>query len=402
MKVLQIVSEANIGSVGRIAEQIGLSVLDFGGESIIAYGRKAGVSQSKLIKIGNIFDIYHHVFQTRILDKHGFSSERSTLELLRIIDELSPDIVHLHHLHGYYINIQILFEFFKKNKTKLVWTFHDCWSFTGHCAYYDFVNCFKWQDLCKECPQTNEYPKTLFFDNSKINFLKKKKLFTSLDQLKIVTVSTWLEHQVNLSFLKDYDKVTIHNGIDIEIFRPRESDFKDQYSLLNKFVILGVASPWDRRKGLKYFIELRKILSDDFEIVLVGLNKDQIDNLPEGILGIRRTDSTIRLAEIYSAADVFINPTLEDNFPTTNLESLACGTPVITFDTGGSPEAIDEKTGIVVPKGDINSLLSAVNKVKAQGKIHFFSECRSRAERNFDSRLVFQKYLHIYKNLVND
>ena len=401
MKVLQIVSEVNLGSVGRIAEYIGREVLSAGDESIIAYCRMASESKSRLIKIGNNLDIYRHVFETRILDRHGFASRSATIEFVQKMEEISPDIVHLHHLHGYFINIEILFEYLRSKNIIVVWTFHDCWSFTGHCAYYDFVACSKWMNFCFNCPQKKEYPKTFLVDRTKKNFFLKKELFTSIARLKIVTVSRWLENQVNLSFLRNYEKVTIYNGVDIEIFKHRESDFKDLYTIRDKFVILGVASPWVSRKGLKYFIELRKVLSDDFVIVLVGLNKNQITSLPEGILGIRKTDSTVKLAEIYSAADVFINPTLEDNFPTTNIESLACGTPVITFDTGGSPEAIDEKTGIVVPKGDIDSLLNGIYKIQVKGKIHYSAECRMRAERNFDSRLVYKKYIHLYEELRN-
>jgi len=401
MKILQVSSEVNIGSVGRIAEQIGENILNEGWESFIAYGRENLPSKSTVFPIGTKIDVMKHVLLTRLTDRHGFGSKKATSKLINEIKKINPDIIHLQHLHGYYINIELLFNFLAKNRAKIVWTFHDCWSFTGHCAYYDLAGCNKWQTECYQCPQLAEYPKSFYIDQSKKNYIDKKKLFTSLQSMTIVPVSNWLQGEVKKSFLKDYDVRTIHNGIDINQFSYRETTIKKDYKIEDKFLILGVANPWDKRKGLKYFVEMSEKLSDDYKILLVGLTKKQIKELPQNIIGLERTKNIEELAAIYSAADVFVNPTLEDTFPTTNLESQSCGTPVITFETGGSPEAIDQFTGIVVEKGNTEKLIQAVKEVKKNTKSHYSNNCRDRVMDNFDKRSAFKNYIELYKELVN-
>jgi len=401
MKILQVSSEVNIGSVGRIAEQIGENILNEGWESFIAYGRENLPSKSTVFPIGTKIDVMKHVLLTRLTDRHGFGSKKATSKLINEIKKINPDIIHLQHLHGYYINIELLFNFLAKNRAKIVWTFHDCWSFTGHCAYYDLAGCNKWQTECYQCPQLAEYPKSFYIDQSKKNYIDKKKLFTSLQSMTIVPVSNWLQGEVKKSFLKDYDVRTIHNGIDINQFSYRETTIKKDYKIEDKFLILGVANPWDKRKGLKYFVEMSEKLSDDYKILLVGLTKKQIKELPQNIIGLERTKNIEELAAIYSAADVFVNPTLEDTFPTTNLESQSCGTPVITFETGGSPEAIDQFTGIIVEKGNTEKLIQAVKEVKKNTKSHYSNNCRDRVMDNFDKRSAFKNYIELYKELVN-
>jgi len=402
VKVFQISSELNVGSVGRIAEQIGEAVLANGWKSYIAYARESVQSSSISYKIGSKKDIFYHVIYTRLTDRHGFASKNATNKLIKKIKEINPDIIHLQHMHGYFINIQILFDFLKDTNLPVVWTFHDCWSFTGHCAYYELIDCNKWKTQCEKCPQLNEYPKSIWMDNSKKNYLEKKKLFTSIDNITIVPVSNWLEGEVKKSFLKNCNVKTIHNGIDVHQFVYKESDFKKAHSIENKFLLLGVASPWDKRKGLKYFIELSKILSDDCKIVLVGLSKKQIEKLPQNIIGLERTKNVKELAELYSAADVFVNPTLEDTFPTTNLEAQSCGTPVITFKTGGSPEAISSLTGIVVEKDNISDLVNAIYEVRKKGRSFYSGNCRNRVLELFDKKNAFKNYIDLYKKLIDN
>lgn len=402
MIVFQISSEINSGSVGRIAEQIGEQVIDQGWESYIAYARDSQPSKSKTIKIGNQLDVIKHGILTRITDKHGFGSKKATIELVKRIKQIKPNIIHLQHLHGYFINIEILFEFLAQSNIPVVWTFHDCWSFTGHCAYYEFVDCNKWLTQCHNCPQTHEYPKSSFIDNSYNNYIKKKIIFNSVKNLTIVPVSNWLGEEVQKSFLKNQKISVIQNGIDLENFRIQGNPekLKERFNIQNKFLILGVASPWNNRKGLKFFIELSKRLDDNYAILLVGLSKNQIKELPKNIIGLERTENIIQLAELYSTADVFVNPTLEDTFPTTNLESLSCGTPVITFKSGGSPEAVDDNTGIIVEKEDINGLEQAIYIIKKKNKNHYQANCRKRAELFFDKNKCFLKYIELYKNLL--
>lgn len=403
--LLQISVEVNSGSVGRIAEQIGEIVLENGWSSCITYARNNNPSKSVLIKIGNKLDLYRHGLETRIFDNHCFSSKSSTKDLIISIKEIKPDIVHLHHLHGYFINIEILFRYLKESQIPIVWTFHDCWSFTGHCAHFDFVGCEKWKMECNHCEQKKGYPASLLFDRSRQNYIDKKRIFNSLKNLTIVPVSNWLSRKVEDSFLKDYPCKVIQNGIDLNTFYPKKSRkiIDDLYGVKGKFVILGVASIWDKRKGLDEFVKLSKLIDSQlYTIVLVGLAASQIRKLPKTIIGIQRTENVGQLADLYSAADVFLNPTFEDTFPTTNLESLACGTPVITYKTGGSVESVSEKTGIVVDKGDVRGLINAIVYIRNKDKEFYEKNCRERAIKNFDRKIKFNDYLELYKNILNN
>ncbi|MEI4829865.1 glycosyltransferase [Bacillus sp. FJAT-53711] len=396
MKVLQINSVCGIGSTGRIATDIDKILKSQGHESYIAFGRGNARDCDTTIKIGNQIDNYMHVAKTRLLDKHGFGSKKSTQEFINKIEVLNPDIIHLHNIHGYYINVELLFEYLKKVNKPVVWTLHDCWAFTGHCSHFDYVNCSRWETGCYSCSQKKNYPSSIFIDNSDNNYLKKKDIFMGVKNMTIVTPSKWLARLVKKSFLSEYPTKVINNGIDLEVFKPTESKFREKYNLKNKFIILGVASIWEERKGYEYFIELSKNIKIDEAIVLVGLTDKQIKNLPNNIIGISRTNSVRELAEIYSTADAFVNPTLEDNFPTTNLEALACGTPIITFNTGGSIECIDKSCGLIVEKGNLNELINTIEKVKKKGKLSYSQQCIQRAKNLYDKKDRFNEYVQVY------
>jgi putative colanic acid biosynthesis glycosyltransferase len=399
-KILQICVEPNKGSVGRIAEQIGLKMKDNGWTSYIAYGRPGLPSDSILIKIGNIFDIVIHFLITRLFDRHCLGSKYATKKFVKKIENLNPDVILLHHIHGYFINMDVLFSYFSEKKKKIYWIFHDCWAFTGHCAYFDFVQCDKWETECSFCVQKNEYPKSIFLDGSNKNFYLKKSLFENYPDLNIIGVSDWMSNLVRKSFLKKHNIITIHNGIDTKQFN-RVIDINEtvnKYNIKSKYIILGVASVWEKRKGLDEFIKLRAVLKNEFLILLVGLTKNQIKSLPKGIIGIERTESVKELASLYTIADVYLNLTLEDTYPTTNLESISCGTPVITYNTGGSIESINENTGIVVEKGNIKEVSRAINNVLQNGKNYYINNCKNFAKENFDAEFCFEKYLHLFNN----
>jgi glycosyltransferase involved in cell wall biosynthesis len=403
MKVLQINTTVNTGSTGRIVEEIGQALQKYGYKSFIAY-KNAGPkgSSSNLIDIGNKFDVCMHGVKTRIFDRHGFGSKSATQDLVCEVERIDPDIIGLHNLHGYYLNIEILFDYLKKVQKPLVWTLHDCWPFTGHCSYFDYVGCDKWKTECHNCPISDKYPASWFVDNSIENFYQKKELFNGLENLTIVTPSHWLKELVGQSFLSSYPVEVIHNGIDLDQFTPLKShDIKSKYNLSDKKLLLGVASVWDRRKGLKYFIELSKQLDDSFRTILIGLSEERIKELPENIIGIPRTENIDELVAFYNVADVFVNPTLVDNFPTTNLEALACGTPVITFDTGGSPEAIDEKTGLVVDKKDVDQLSQAILQITESSQNGYADSCRNRSIRYFNKEDRYEEYLNLYHKIVD-
>lgn len=406
IKIVQVSIEVNSNSVGRIAEQIGESIINKGWESYITYARNNNPSSSRTIKIGNNFDLYYHGINTRLFDTHGLHSKNATKKLISTLKNIKPDIIHLHHIHGYFINYILLFKFLKEINIPVIWTFHDCWSFTGHCAYFDNINCNKWLTECFNCELKNEYPKSIGLDNSTNNFRLKKEFFNSLNNLTIVPVSKWMENLVKKSFLSTNNIETIENGIDINVFNNNEEvrvEFRNKLQSNDKFVILGVANEWDKRKGLNDFIELsKKIDNKNFQILLIGLNKKQLDQLPENCIGIYRTENVSELVGYYNAADVFFNPTSEDNFPTTNLEALACGKPVITYATGGSVESVDENCGFVVDVNDLNRVESILLELNLNGTNSFVTPCRDRAEEKYNKVKQFSKYVHLYEKMISE
>ena len=334
-------------------------LLKNGYDSYVVWGRGRNAENEREIVMKDDIGIKFHGVYTRLTDRTGFASWRATQKLLKKFEEIKPDIIHLHNIHGYYINIEMLFLYIRKHKIKVIWTLHDCWAFTGHCAYFDMVRCEKWKNGCNKCKQKSTYPASILCDNSKWNWETKKRLFTGLD-ITIVTPSKWLANFVSKSFLKEYPIKVIYNGIDTNIFRPIYSEeIRKKYSPNGKPIVLGVASEWTERKGLLDFINLSE-KNKDIQFVVVGLTAKQIKKLPMGIVGIRRTGNIQELVELYSVADIFLNPTYEDNFPTTNLEALACGTPVITYDTGGGLEAIE--SGREITKQWIGTV---INKMSA-------------------------------------
>jgi len=395
MKILQINTVVNSGSTGRIAEDIGKTLISQGHESYIAFGRGTQSSKSKLIKIGCKLDFFLHLIRSLLTDRHGFGSKRSTKNFLKQVDLIKPDIISIHNLHGYYINIEILFNYLKENNIPVLWTFHDCWPFTGHCTYN--TDC----DNCNNCQR--RYPTSIFLSQKERNYNDKRLIFNQLKKLQIITPSNWLKKLVEHSFLK-YPVFCINNGIDLNQFKPQRNfhEIKNKFNIKNKKIILGVASKWDKRKGLSDFIKLESKLDNQFKIILIGLSRSQIRNLPVNILGVRRTENIEQLAKYYSMANVYVNPTSKDNFPTTNLESLACGTPVITYDTGGSTEAIDSNTGRVVQNGDINGLVNAIKELNKRPKSYYLEICRLRAKKLFNMQDRYNDYIKQFKILLDD
>ena len=404
MKKLFLINvSCNKGSTGRIAEQIGNVAKDGGWDVYFAHGsRYIAKSQLKTIKFGSkAQDYFHALFYDKILGRGGLGSKVATRALIRQIDSISPDIIHLHNIHGYYLNYKILFEYLNSKKIRIVWTLHDCWCFTGGCTFLNYMKCEQWKTGCGSCPLKGDFPRHPLINRRRFSFDLKKRLFSRYDNITLVPVSYWLEGLVKRSFFATSNVLTIHNGVDINVFKPYDSgDYVfEKYLIPHKRIVLGVASPWSARKGLNDFIKLSENLSEDYHIVLVGLSKKQIDKLPNRVTGIKRTDSAEELAKLYSAATVYVNPTYSDNFPTTNIESLASGTPVITYNTGGSPEAIDEQSGFVVEKGDVEGLLKAIYNVGGLGN-DVKNYCRGRALRYFNKDNCFNSYMELYDKLM--
>ena len=369
MNILFINSVCGTGSTGKITAELAEGYEREGHQVKIAYGRYSYVPEKYkdfAVRIGNKCEIYLHALLSRLTDRHGFYSRRATRNFLQWANDYNPNILWLHNIHGYFINIELLFNWIKSRpQMKVYWTLHDCWSFTGHCVYFTMAGCSKWQTHCEHCPQKYAYPSS-FIDNSFRNYEDKRRLFTGVKDMTLITPSQWLADLVSQSFLSEYHCEVRHNEIDRNIFKPAAGDFRERYNLIGKKIVLGVANIWEARKGLKDFLKLYELIKhENFSIVLVGITRDK---LPEGIIHVKRTGSQRELAEIYSAADVLFNPTYEDNYPTVNLEAEACGIPVITYDTGGAPETVHGKNSHVIPCGDVCAAKNFIEKI-CEGRV---------------------------------
>lgn len=393
--LLQINVSCNYGSTGHIAEDIMQRATEKGWRCVMAHGgRYVRPSKFETKQISTKSNNEIHALKSIFFDGQGLGSTVVTRRFIEDIKRLKPDIIHFHNLHGYYLNYRVLFGFLNITDIPIVWTFHDCWAFTGHCAHFVTAGCEKWKTGCSDCPLKGDYPKALM-DRSRRNYDLKKKLFTANKNLHIVPVSEWLAGLVKQSFLKDKDITVIHNGVDIDVFHPMPLKSKSQYR------IIGVSSVWNKEKGLFDFYKLRELLDkEQYEIVLVGLTKEQVASLPEGITGVVRTSSVKELAEYYSSANVFVNPTYADTFPTVNLEALACGTPVITYRTGGSPESVTRETGAVVEQGNVEAMANAIKVICGDDREKYRRACRERAEENFEKNKCFEKYVKLYEELI--
>lgn len=397
MKILQINTFYKAGgSTGRIVYDLSQEI-NKKNEAFVAFGYEyTKTNDAKTYKIESIINLKTSILKTRVFGKHGFYNKFVTWKLIKWIEKTDPDVIHLHNLHNHYINVKQLFDFIKIKKYKVVWTLHDCWSFTGWCAYFDYVKCDKWKTKCHQCPSLRNYPYTWFFDRSEELYNSKKEVFQGVDDLTIITPSKWLKDLVGKSFLQEYPTEVINNGVDLSVFKHIESDFRDKYDLVGKKIVLGMAMKMNKRKGVEFLQKLPNMLDENHVLVLVGLSKDQIKDLKGNCIGIEKTSSVEKLVEIYSSADVFVNLTLEDNFPTTNLEALACGTPIVSFNTGGSPESIDISVGEVVEKGNIDEVIKSIERITKKPKTFYSTACREKAEINYDNNKQYAKYIELY------
>ena len=396
MKIAFINSVAGFGSTGRLVST--LSMMDEV-DGKVYYGRKKDSSNAISMRFTGDIGNVTHAIGTYLFDEHGFHNAMETKKMLKDLDEFNPDIVHLHNLHGYYVHVGVLFDYLKGKNKKVIWTLHDCWSFTGHCAHYDGIGCDKWKNKCYDCPITNEYPFSWNKHNVTKNYERKKEVFTSIkDNLTIVTPSYWLEEQVKHSFLKECKVMTIHNGINLNDFKYTESSFREKYHLEDSFIVLAVASVWDTTKGIEDLKELANSLPENIKLVVVGGTLSSNTTSIENALCIPRTNTVKELCEIYSASDVFINLTKQDTFPTVNIEALACGLPVITYKTGGSPEILTDKTGIVVEKNNIKKIKEVLIEL-AKNNSFKIEDCIEVAS-HYSLDKMYESYLGLYKKVM--
>lgn len=400
MKVLQINTVFPNGSTGKICKGISEKCKSNKIDDYVACAFIKDKTNDKRIAVTSSFDNHLHNRLARITMMYGCFSRFHTYLFLRKINKIKPDIIHLHNLHANYINLPLLFEYIKKNNIKTVWTLHDCWSYTGYCTHYDMINCDKWQTECGDCPKRNSDKATLF-DNSKKMFHLKKRLFCGIENMVLAAPSKWLYAEVKKSFLSDYPVRLIYNGIDLSVFKPSEGDLRKKYGVKpHQFLLLGVAFGWADSKGLDVFAELADRLGDRYRIVLVGTDEAVDKKLPDSIISIHRTNNQSELAKIYSSADLFVNPTREEMFGLVNVEALACGTPVLTFNTGGSPEAVDETCGSVVDRDDVDAMEREIIRI-CETRPYSQKACLERAK-GFDMNDRFKEYIDLYEEIIDD
>lgn len=396
MRVVEI-NSTNFGSTGSIMLHIAEAARARGHEVLICCPKSrsnAKKQPAQQLLIGNRVSRNLHILLGRVTGLQGCFSVLSTLRFLRTIKRFRPDVIHLHNLHSEYINLPMLFGYIKRHSIKTIWTLHDCWAFTGHCPHFTMAACGKWKSGCCHCPSYREYPASAV-DNSAYMYRLKKRWFTGAEDMTIVTPSRWLAELVKQSYLKDYPVEVIHNGIDLAVFKPTESRFREEHGIAeDQYVLLGVAFGWGESKGLDVFIELSRRLDARFQIVLVGTDEAVDSQLPENIISIHRTQNQRALAEIYTAADLFVNPTREDTYPTVNMEALACGTPVLTFRTGGSPECIDDSCGSVVDCDDVDAMEREIVRI-CEERPYAKGNCLRRAQ-GFDRQSQYDKYIGCY------
>ncbi len=399
MKVLFINTVYEHGSTGRIVADLGKTLEEHGHEFKVAYGRGEKRHDFHCYRVGSDYDMYIHAGLSRITDKSGFYSRTATKKLIEFINSYVPDIIHLHNLHGYYVNLELLFQYIKAKDIPVVWTFHDCWPYTGHCVHYDSVNCMRWQTGCYNCPNKNEYPQSMLLDASARNYTHKKAIFSGVNHLTIVTVSDWLKSQVAMSFLKDYNTVRIYNGIDMDVFRPLVSDIKKRLGIEGKKLLLGVSDTWTERKGLNYFYRYAEEKEPGEALVMVGFKKGELSKVPRGIIPISKTDNVQELVELYSAADIVLNPSQEETFGLVTVEALSCGTPVIVQNATACPELVDDTCGRVFEKGDYKGMKRAIAEVYRQ---HITErDCLKHAE-IFDKKKNYEQYISLYEKILRE
>lgn len=400
-RLLLINVASNWGSTGRIVEGIGSLALTQGWEVYVAHGaRYKNPSQLSSIQVSSKVGEWLHFVESSLFDAQGLGSRLETKRFLKKVDEIRPDIVHIHNIHGCFINYNFLFTYLKERNIPVVWTLHDCWAMTGHCTHFMRTNCQKWQTGCENCPQKMTFPKSFLFDRSKRNYTLKKELFTSMPVMHITTVSNWLKGITELSYLRKYPVTVVPNGIKTDVFKPVTSDIKKQYGLQGKKILLAVAIGLDERKGLYDYIKLSEALPGDYRLMLVGLSEKEQKALPKSIIGEKRTKGTKELASYYSSADVLLSLSYEETFGLTIAEAMACGTPAIVYDNTAQPELITPETGKVVPTGDVDAVLSAIEEVCSKPKDSYSIACRNHSL-EYDEKVSYQKYLDIYTAILN-
>lgn len=393
---------ANWGSTGRLTEDIGDVAMAAGWESYIAFGRQFNPSKSHLLRVGGKVSVITHTLHTRLFDRQGFGSYFATKQLLKKLDDLKPDVFQFHNLHGNFLNLPLVLRYASQKDIPIVWSLHDCWSMTGHCAHFVKIGCDRWKTGCFKCPLKSEYPNSWLFDSSRKNYREKKKLIETVPHITIVSGSEWLANIASQSYFKGRDIHVIPDGIDTNVYQPRQNNdaLRKRFGLESKFVILATGTGWGEDKGLSDYGKLRKILSDDYAIVLVGMSQAWLSKVPEGVIGLPRTKTPEELSEYYSMADCVMSLSRMESFGLTPVEGYACGTPAIVYDTTALPELITPETGFVAKFLDVEDVKEKVVALRKIGKEYYKIRCREIALAKYDRNVCYNEYLKLYYSML--
>lgn len=395
MKVLQVNATYGLGSTGTIVRDLKECCEEHGIECYVAYA----LTDEKVergYKIGNWFFNKLHALLSRIAGKQAYFSYIPTLWFIHYIKKLQPDVVHLHNLHSNYINLPIFLKYLAKNNVRTIITLHDCWWYTGGCYYYTAAVCSKWLDKCGKCPKRFFETPAYFIDKSAEILNDKKKYLLAIPRLYFVGVSDWISNEARKSFLASKTIMTIHNGIDLSVFKPTPSDLREKLGLTGKYVILGPASKWldpINSVALNYFI---KVMRDDEVLLLFGTLSSYVNGLSEKVKLYGYTKNRQELAALYSMADIFVNVSREDTLSLINVEAQACGTPIITFDATGPKETVDEENSLSVPVGNYERLYDCVQCIRLRAGDGTSSNCREFISQKFSKTDKFKEYINLY------
>ncbi|MBO5480982.1 MAG: glycosyltransferase [Clostridia bacterium] len=398
MKILQINAVYGTGSTGRIVADISDTIKRAGGESFVAYQSTIEPVENAFV-MGSSFTRKVDALRARVFGLQAYGSKRATKRLLRWMDEIKPDVVHLHNLHSHYIHLPLLCKYLAKKDIPTVITLHDCWFFTGKCTHYTSAKCNKWQTGCGNCPQLKKDIPSWLFDRTAKMWKDKKELFSAIPRLAVIGVSDWITNEAKKSFLQNAKIIQrIYNWIDLQTFYPREENIREQYHLpKDKFLIFCIGAGWNNRmEKWRDLLRLAQKLPSNMHIVLGGSVQSPQD-LPDNITSIGYIHSTENLAKLYAGVDAYVHLSREDTFGKVIAEAMACGTPAVVYNATACPELVGKGCGYVVKTGDIDGICVALQMIQEKGKSAYLEKCVAYVREHFEKEKLIEDTVALYE-----
>lgn len=401
--VLQINVLGKTMSTGRSVREMHDYLCEHGAKSYIACPQKN--DSDDVFSFTSQNRMYLDYLFSLITGFEGIHSKFPTKKLIKYIEQIQPDIVHLRVLHCNSLDLCMLFKYLSKKKIAVVITLHDFWYMTGQCVYYTAVGCDKWKNGCGNCPNLSFQGRKPLFDRTAKIWKLKKSWFESIDNLAVIGVSKWVAEEARQSLLQNAKIIKpIYNWIDYQIFYPKDvRNLRNKLGMDGKKIILAVSTMWveNDRKGFKVYIELSKHIPPEYVIILLGKNNTPYTDSSNTYF-IHQTNNVDELADYYSLADVYLNLSEEETFGKVSAEALSCGTPVVAYDSTANKELVPEGGGVVLKTRDIDEILVSLRNVLSKPKEQYAEICRSYVLKNFDKEHNIQEYLNVYKELIRN